>query len=96
MSEILLRAEDARTAASSVTSTASDVLSQFQSLKTALAPLGDSFRGKTATAWDTKYAELDKSGNDLMDALEGLGKFLRGAADAIESADNDLAAQLAG
>ncbi len=94
MSEILLRAEDARDAASNVRSAAQDALSQFQSLKSRLAPLADSFRGKAATAWDGRYTEWDTSANDLMDALEGLGKFLNSAADSIEGVDNELSASL--
>jgi len=92
--EILLRAEDARSAANDVTNAASDVKDQFNSLKSKLAPLADSFRGKTADKWDEKYTEWDTSGHDLMDALDGLGKFLNAAADAIEQTDSDLAGQL--
>ena len=40
--EILLRAEDARSAADAVKNAAQDVLDQFNSLKARLAPLGDS------------------------------------------------------
>ena len=94
MSEILLRAEDARTAANDVTSAAQDALDQFNTLRSRLAPLADSFRGRTATAWDGKYTEWDTSAKDLMDALDGLGQFLNAAADAIEGVDNDLAGQL--
>ena len=60
----------------------------------ALAPLGDSFRGRTADKWDEKYSEWDTSAKDLMDALDGLGQFLSAAADAIEQTDSDLAGQL--
>ena len=94
MSEILLRAEDARSAASDVTAAAQDAQDQFRSLKSKLAPLADSFRGKTATAWDGKYDEWDSSAKELMDALDGLGKFLNSAADAIEETDSKLASQL--
>ena len=56
--------------------------------------MADSFRGKTATAWDGKYTEWDTSAKDLMEALDGLGKFLNSAADAIEETDNSLSSQL--
>ena len=94
MSEILLRAEDARAAADDVVAASSDALDQFNTLKSRLAPLADSFKGKTATAWDAKYTEWDTSAKELMDALDGLGKFLNSAADAIEETDNSLAGQL--
>jgi WXG100 family type VII secretion target len=92
--EILLKAADARSAATSVTSAAQDAQDSFKSLKSKLAPLADAFRGKTADAWDSKYTDWDKSAHDLMDALDGLGKFLNSAADAIEETDNKLAGQL--
>jgi len=94
MSEILLRAEDARSAADDVKRAAQDAQDQFRALKSSLAPLADSFRGKTATAWDGKYDEWDHSAKDLMEALDGLGKFLTSAADAIEETDNSLSSQL--
>ncbi len=92
--EILLRAEDARGAAEDVKSAAQDALDQFNSLKSRLGPLADSFRGRTADKWDERYTEWDTSAKDLMDALDGLGQFLSAAADAIEQTDSDLAAQL--
>jgi WXG100 family type VII secretion target len=92
--EILLRAEDARSAADAVQNAAQDALDQFNSLRGRLAPLGDSFRGRTADKWDEKYTEWDTSAKDLMDALDGLGQFLSQAADAIEQTDSDLAGQL--
>lgn len=94
MSEILLRAEDARSAADAVKNSAQDAQQSFQTLKSRLAPLADSFRGRTATAWDGKYNEWDKSAKDLMDALDGLGQFLSSAANAIEETDTTLAGQL--
>ncbi|HWM21684.1 MAG TPA: WXG100 family type VII secretion target [Ilumatobacteraceae bacterium] len=92
--EILLRAEDARSAADAVKNAAQDALDQFNALKGRLAPLGDSFRGRTADKWDEKYTDWDTSAKDLMDALDGLGQFLSQAADAIEQTDSDLAGQL--
>ena len=92
--EILLKAADARSAANSVTNAAQDAHDSFNSLKSKLGPLADAFKGKTADAWDTKYNDWDKSAKDLMDALDGLGKFLNSAADAIEETDSKLAGQL--
>jgi WXG100 family type VII secretion target len=94
MSEILLRSEDAKSAADAVKNSAQDAQQSFQTLKSRLAPLADSFRGRTATAWDGKYQDWDKSAKDLMEALDGLGKFLDNAANAIEETDTTLAGQL--
>lgn len=92
--EILLRAEDARSAADDVKNAAQDAQDQFNSLKSKLGPLADSFRGRTADKWDERYTEWDTSAKELMDALDGLGVFLNSAADAIEQTDTDLAGQL--
>ena len=48
MSEILLKAEDARSAASDMRKAATEATDQFESLRGRLAPLSDSFRGQTA------------------------------------------------
>ena len=92
--EILLRAEDARAAADDMKNAAQDALDQFNTLKGRLAPLADSFRGRTADKWDERYTEWDTSAKDLMDALDGLGQFLSQAADSIEQTDIDLAGQI--
>jgi len=92
--EILLRAEEARSAADAVRDAATNAQDSFNSLKGRLAPLADDFKGRTADKWDEKYTEWDTSAKDLMDALDGLGQFLSQAADAIEQTDSDLAGQL--
>jgi WXG100 family type VII secretion target len=92
--EILLKASDARAAASQVQAAASNATSDFNTLKTQLSSLADYFRGKTATAFDARYQEWHTSAMQLNEALDGLGKFLNEAANAIEDVDNQLQGML--
>lgn len=94
MSEILLKAEDARSAASDMRKAATEATDQFESLRGRLAPLSDSFRGQTAVAFDARYEEWRTSATQLIQALDSLGAFLDGAANAIEETDATLAQQL--
>lgn len=96
MSEILLRAEDARAGAQDVVKSAEAAQQDFDSLKTRLGALADSFRGESAKAFDEKYEEWSTSAKDLMAALDGLGQFLNQAADTIEQTDTQIAASLRG
>ncbi len=94
MSEILLKAEDARATATDVKTSATDTQSDFDSLKTKLSGLTDSFRGESQKAFEEKYDEWHTSAKGLLEALEGLGDFLNAAADTIEQTDQDIAGQL--
>jgi WXG100 family type VII secretion target len=94
--EILLRAEDARTAADDVTKAAGDAQSAIENLRSRLSQLEGSFRGQTATAFDNKYNEWHAGAKQMLEGLDGLGQFLRKAADTIEQADTDIASQLNG
>ncbi len=96
MSEILLRAEDARAGAQDVVKSAEAAQQDFDSLKTRLGALADSFRGESAKAFDEKYEEWSTSAKELMAALDGLGQFLTQAADTIEQTDTQIAASLRG
>ncbi len=95
MSEILLRADDARGLGTKVTTAANNAQSDFRTLRSELGALADSFRGKSADAFDAKYTEWETSATALIDALDGLGMFLNGAADTIEDTDGQIAGQLA-
>ncbi len=96
MSEILLRAEDARSSAADMAREATAATDNFESLNSKLQSLADSFRGQTATAFDSRYQEWRTSAKGVIDALEALGKFLNDAATAIENVDTELANQLRG
>jgi WXG100 family type VII secretion target len=96
MSEILLKAEDARNAATDMRSRATTAQDQFTSTRSRLTELGSSFKGKTATAFDAKFDEWHASAKQLIEALNGLAGFLDSAANAIEETDASIANQLNG
>jgi WXG100 family type VII secretion target len=96
MSEILLRADDARASATEMKKQAADATQNFEQLNSKLQSLADSFRGQTALAFDDRYNEWKNNAKGVIDALDGLGKFLDSAATSIEGVDADLANQLKG
>ncbi len=95
MSQILLQADEARTAADDVTASATQVQGDFDSLKSRLGGLADSFQGRSADAFDNKYTEWETSAKELLEALDSLGKFLTSAANTIEETDSSIAGNLA-
>ena len=92
--EILLKAADARSRGELRHLRGAGRAGFVQVAEEQAGPAGRRVPRQTADAWDTKYTDWDKSAHDLMDALDGLGKFLNSAADAIEETDNKLAGQL--
>lgn len=96
MSEILLRADDARQAASDVKRAASEAQTQIENLRNRLSTLDGSFRGQTATAFDNRYNEWHAGATQMLEGLDGLGEFLTQAANTIEQADADIAGRLNG
>jgi len=96
MSEILLKAEDARNAAADMRSRAATAEDQFNSTRARLTELAGSFKGQTATAFDAKFDEWHGSAKQLLEALSGLSQFLDTAANTIEQVDTDIANQLKG
>ena len=96
MSEILLRAEDARSSANDMKNEAASATENFDRLNRKLASLADSFRGQTAQAFDRQYEDWKKNARGLIEALDGLGQFLDQAATAIEDVDGQLASKLNG
>jgi WXG100 family type VII secretion target len=94
MSEILLRADDARRSASDMQNAANRVEDETTALKGKLQDLADSFRGQTRDAFDVRYDDWHRNSLELIAALSALGDFLRGAADTIEGVDSELAARL--
>lgn len=94
--EILLRAEDARSAARDMKTYAANAQDQFNSTRNRLNELASSFKGQAATSFDQKFEEWRKSANQLIEALDGLGTFLSNAADTIEQTDADIASKLNG
>lgn len=94
MSEILLKAEEARSASSDMKSNAAAAQDQFTATRTRLTELAASFKGQTATNFDIKFEEWRKGASSMIDALNGLADFLKQAADTIEQTDADIASKL--
>jgi WXG100 family type VII secretion target len=96
VSEILLKAEDARGASNDMKTNAAMAQDQFTATRTRLTELASSFKGQTATNFDLKFEEWRKGATTMIDALNGLADFLKQAADTIEQTDADIAAKLNG
>ena len=96
MSEIKLRADDARQHADDVKNSKEDAFDILSALRTRMDNLSDSFTGRTHEAFMGKLDEWKGASDDLLEALYGLGEFLKAAADTIEQVDTDLASQLGG
>jgi WXG100 family type VII secretion target len=96
MSEIKLRADEARGHAQDVKDSKAEAFDVLDALRRRMDDLTDSFTGRSQEAFMAKLDEWKSSSDDLLAALEGLGEFLKGAADTIEQVDADLAGQLGG
>lgn len=94
MSEILLKADEARSASTDMKSNASSAQEQFTATRTRLTELASSFKGQTATNFDAKFEEWRKGATSMIEALNGLADFLKSAADTIEQTDADIASRL--
>ena len=80
-----------RQESSHVVTKAGDARSEFATLRTRLQGLEAMFTGEAQDRFQDRYVEWDQHANGLVDALEGLGKFLETAANAIEETDKQLA-----
>jgi WXG100 family type VII secretion target len=96
MSEIKLRADEARDMAARVQQEAEVARDQMNGLRDYLNNLPDSFTGQTATAFDNTFNEWKQGSDQMLQSLDQLGDFLRQAATAIEDADQQIASQLSG
>ena len=94
MAEILLRADDARSAASDMKKAASEAESQFASTRARLTDLAASFKGQTATSFDAKFEEWRSNATQLLQSLQDLAGFLDSAATTIEQTDAEIASKL--
>lgn len=94
MSQILVSPDELRGYAGQVKGHAAATQEGFQSLQATLAALHDVFQGQAAVRFDEAYNEWHTSAQALMQALDGLGQFLDGAATTIEDVDAQLAGGL--
>ena len=96
MTEIKLRADEARGMAARVRQEASDAKQQVESLRSYLTGLTDSFTGRSQMAFDEAFNNWQQGARQMLDGLDGLGEFLKAAADTIDQADIDIANKLGG
>lgn len=96
MTEIKLRADEARDHAQDVKSSKDEAFDVLTGLRNRMDDLSASFTGRTQEAFMGKLDEWKVASDELLEALFGLGEFLKAAADTIEQVDTDLAAQLGG
>lgn len=94
MSEIKLRADEARDMAQHVRDEANEAKDQMEGLRSYLSNLSDSFTGQTATAFDATFNDWKQGADQMLDGLEQLGQFLSDAATTIEDTDQQIASQL--
>ncbi len=96
MSEIKLRADEAREMAAHVKQASGEQKDQVQNLRDYLNNLSDSFTGQAATAFDNTFNEWRSGADQMLDSLDQLGEFLSQAASTIEDTDSQIASQLNG
>ena len=94
MADIKLRADEARGMATHVTQESQAAKDQVAKLKSYLGNLTESFTGQTQLAFEAKFDEWVQGANQMMDGLDGLGQFLKSAADTIERTDQEIAGRL--
>jgi WXG100 family type VII secretion target len=94
MSEIMLKASDARGYATEISRAAEDAAATIQSLTTRLNSLSDSFRGAAQQKFEQTYHEWANGQQKAKDALVDLSTWLGKAADQIEEVDRSLASGL--
>lgn len=94
MSQIKLQPAEAREHAGRITRSAETSQTEFRDLRTYLNGLKSAFEGQTATQFEAQYDDWNNHATKMVEALDGLGKFLREAANAIEELDTDMASKL--
>lgn len=83
--------EELRTEATNVVGQSQDMQSIIDQLTSRLGGLTNVFTGSAQAEFDNTYQSWNRSARDMMSALEGLGNFLKNAANSIEQLDADLA-----
>ena len=96
MTEIKLRADEAREEAAHIQSEADAAKEQMARLQGRLSHLTDSFTGQTQIAFDNTFNGWKNSADSMLDNLRELGTFLHNAAEAIEDTDIQIASSLGG
>jgi len=73
--------------------TSTEVRGQHQALKTQLTPLfGADWSGAAAAQFTALYEEFDTHAKGLADALDGIGRLLKGAGSSYAQVEQQIAA----
>jgi WXG100 family type VII secretion target len=91
MSSIVVPPQELRDHASAIAAQAQQAQSDFAAMKARLEGLATAFQGQASSAFQQHWNDWHTSATGLVQALEGLGNFLRTSADVIEETDRQLA-----
>ncbi len=67
-----------------------EITSKLAELKSAVDNLGGSWQGAASSAYAGLYNDWNSGAKQLFDALEGIAKMLKGAADAYQQTEDAL------
>ncbi len=94
--DILVTPQELRDHAGAIQAQSEQTTGDFNAMRSRLEQLSTQFRGQAATAFETHWNEWHTHATGLIQALDGLGKFLDHAAVTIEDVDSQLAQGLNG
>lgn len=94
--DILVTPAELRQHAQAVQAQAQQTKSEMDSMRSRLQQLSTEFRGQAATAFDNHWNEWHTHAAGLLEALDGLGRFLANTANTIEEVDQQIASGLNG
>ena len=94
--DILVTPAELHDHANAIKVQADHTTSDFNSMKTRLQQLSTQFRGQAATAFDAHWNDWHTHAAGLIQALEGLGRFLEQTANTIQDVDSQIARGLNG
>jgi WXG100 family type VII secretion target len=98
MGDMQITYEDMRNAAKDLEDGQSEIETRLTSLKNGIDGLvaAGFVTGSASKEFETSYTEFDKGVRQVIEGLQGMGKYLRSAADAYEQTDQELAKALKG
>jgi WXG100 family type VII secretion target len=68
----------------------SELESDLASMSSRISDMRSMWKGQAAAAFDQRWSEWSKAGNDLKMSLESISSFLKTAADSFEQADQTV------
>jgi len=88
--------QELSSASNRITSTEGDIRGQLGQLKSLVDGLGGTWQGAASSAYNTLYANWDKSAAQLFEALSGIAQMLAQAAQTYEQTENQLKSGFSG